>query len=59
MLNSADEWQIGGNANGLCGWRAGATAMTEWPVNPVVYEVNTAVWLTSLSQAAGRRLTLA
>ena len=59
MLNSADEWQIGGNANGLCGWRAGATAMTEWPANPVVYEVNTAVWLTSLSRAAGRRLTLA
>ena len=33
--------------------------MTRWPANPVVYEVNTAVWLTSLSRAAGRRLTLA
>jgi hypothetical protein len=38
---------------------AGANAMTRWPANPVIYEVNTAVWLTSLSQAAGRRLTLA
>ena len=33
--------------------------MTRWPAHPVIYEVNTAVWLTSLSQAAGRRLTLA
>ena len=33
--------------------------MRGWPANPVIYEVNTAVWLTSLSQAAGRRLTLA
>src|SRR5690348_13714338 len=33
--------------------------MTGWPANPVIYEVNTAVWLTSLSRAAGRRLTLA
>jgi hypothetical protein len=38
---------------------AGATAMTGWPTHPVVYEVNTAVWLNSLSRAAGRRLTLA
>jgi len=30
-----------------------------WPVQPVIYEVNTAVWLDSLSQAAGRRVTLA
>src|SRR6266700_3223832 len=37
----------------------GAHFMTGWPANPVIYEVNTAVWLTSLSQAAGRRLTLA
>lgn len=33
--------------------------MTEWPAQPVIYEVNTAVWLTELSRAAGRRLTLA
>ena len=33
--------------------------MTGWPAHPVMYEVNTAVWLTSLSQAAGHRLTLA
>jgi Alpha amylase, catalytic domain len=33
--------------------------MTIWPAHPVIYEVNTAVWLTSLSQAAGHRLTLA
>jgi len=30
-----------------------------WPAQPVIYEVNTAVWLTDLSRAAGRRLTLA
>jgi hypothetical protein len=30
-----------------------------WPVRPVIYEINTAVWLDSLSRAAGRRLTLA
>src|SRR5262252_8499100 len=29
--------------------------MNGWPANPVIYEVNTAVWLTSLSQVAGRR----
>ena len=33
--------------------------MTGWPAQPVIYEVNTAVWLTEMSQAAGRRLTLA
>ena len=33
--------------------------MTRWPAHPVIYEVNTAVWLTSQSRAAGRRLTLA
>jgi hypothetical protein len=65
MLNTADEWRIGGsNAHGFCVWPAdvavaGEPAMTGWPANPVIYEVNTAVWLTSLSQAAGRRLTLA
>ena len=34
-------------------------AMTGWPAQPVIYEINTAVWLTGLSRAAGRRLTLA
>jgi len=32
--------------------------MTGWPEQPVIYEVNTAVWLDALSRAAGRRLTL-
>ncbi len=54
---------MGGNAHGWCAWPsdatvAGANAMTKWPADPVIYEVNTAVWLTSLSRAAGRRLTL-
>jgi hypothetical protein len=30
-----------------------------WPDRPVIYEVNTAVWLGDLSRAAGRRVTLA
>src|SRR6266511_4265049 len=33
--------------------------MTGWPAQPVIYEINTAVWLDELSRAAGRRLTLA
>ena len=33
--------------------------MTRWPDQPVIYEVNTAVWLGGLSRTAGRRLTLA
>ena len=33
--------------------------MSGWPGQPVIYEINTAVWLTELSAAAGRRLTLA
>jgi hypothetical protein len=33
--------------------------MTEWPDRPVIYEVNTAVWLDERSRVAGRRLTLA
>ncbi len=33
--------------------------MTGWPEQPVIYEINTAVWLDELSQAAGRRVTLA
>src|SRR5690242_7131710 len=30
--------------------------MTEWPDRPVIYEVNTAIWLSDLSRAAGRRV---
>ena len=33
--------------------------MTGWPEQPVIYEINTAVWLDELSQTAGRRVTLA
>ena len=33
--------------------------MTGWPAKPVIYEINTAVWLGDLSRAAGRRVTLA
>ena len=33
--------------------------MTGWPDQPVIYEINTAVWLNELSRAAGRRVTLA
>ncbi len=33
--------------------------MSGWPQQPVIYEINTAVWLDSLSRSAGRRLTLA
>ena len=33
--------------------------MTVWPDQPVIYEVNTAVWLDELSRAAGRPVTLA
>jgi hypothetical protein len=32
---------------------------TDWPGQPVIYEINTAVWLGSLSRAAGRPVTLA
>ena len=35
------------------------TDLTGWPDRPVIYEVNTAIWLADLSRAAGRRLTLA
>jgi hypothetical protein len=31
--------------------------MTGWPEKPVIYEVNTAVWLDELSRAAGRRVS--
>jgi hypothetical protein len=30
-----------------------------WPARPVIYEVNTAIWLADQSRAAGRRVTLA
>jgi len=33
--------------------------MTGWPDQPVIYEINTAVWLDGLSRAAGRPVTLA
>ena len=33
--------------------------MTGWPDQPVIYEVNTAIWLSELSRASGRRVTLA
>jgi len=33
--------------------------MTGWPDQPVIYEVNTAVWLNELSRRAGRPITLA
>ncbi len=33
--------------------------MTGWPDQPVIYEINTAVWLNGLARAAGRRVTLA
>ncbi len=37
----------------------GGDAMTGWPERPVIYEVNTAVWLAELSRAAGEPVTLA
>jgi len=33
--------------------------MNGWPDRPVIYEVNTAIWLSDLSRAAGQRVTLA
>ncbi len=33
--------------------------LTGWPEKPVIYEINTAIWLGDLSRAAGRRVTLA
>jgi Alpha amylase, catalytic domain len=33
--------------------------MSEWPVYPVLYEINTWVWLDEMSRAQGRRVTLA
>src|SRR6185437_11392248 len=36
-----------------------AADMTGWPGTPVIYEVNTAIWLGEQSRAAGRPVTLA
>lgn len=37
-----------------------ATNMTKnWPQNPIIYEINTAVWLTSLSKTYRKQITLA
>ena len=33
--------------------------MTGWPDQPVIYEINTVVWLDELSRAAGRPVALA
>ena len=33
--------------------------MTGWPNRPVIYEINTAVWLDELARASGRPVTLA
>ncbi|MBV9445152.1 MAG: hypothetical protein JO345_04545 [Streptosporangiaceae bacterium] len=33
--------------------------MNGWPDQPVIYEINTAVWLSELTRAAGRPMTLA
>jgi hypothetical protein len=33
--------------------------MSGWPGQPVIYEINTAVWLNALGRTAGRRVTLA
>jgi hypothetical protein len=35
------------------------TGSAEWPAQPVVYEVNTWVWLDGVGAAQGRRITLA
>ena len=37
----------------------GGGAMTGWPGQPVIYEINTAVWLDELARASGRPVTLA
>jgi Alpha amylase, catalytic domain len=39
--------------------KEGGAPMNGWPTEPVIYEVNTAVWLGGLSRAAGRPVTLA
>ena len=42
-----------------CGPAGGGRSMTGWQAQPVIYEINAAVWLDELSRAAGRRITLA
>jgi Alpha amylase, catalytic domain len=37
----------------------GGGEMTGWPDHPVIYEINTAVWLNELGRTAGRRVSLA
>ena len=32
--------------------------MTGWPAQPIIYEVNTAVWLDGLTRVSGRPVTL-
>jgi hypothetical protein len=32
--------------------------MTGWPAQPVLYEINTVIWLRELSRRYGRRVTL-
>src|SRR5205807_6400879 len=39
--------------------RPGYADAAGWPDQPVIYEINTAVWLDELSRAAGRPVTLA
>src|SRR5512135_1482214 len=36
----------------------GVRSMTGWPLQPVIYEINTVIWLTELSRRYGRRVTL-
>ena len=36
-----------------------SNAVTGWPERPVIYEVNTAVWLDEMSRTAGQPVTLA
>jgi hypothetical protein len=47
---------LSGMSNGEA-WRGAPTG--RWPGSPVIYEVNTAIWLADLSRAAERRVTLA
>ena len=60
---SAEGLRSGGRGaikRAAAGGRAGGGgAMTGWPGQPVIYEINTAVWLDELSRAAGWPVTLA
>ena len=47
----------------FCHCQAGGTAgkggaMTGWPAQPIIYEVNTAVWLDGLTRVSRRPVTL-